>query len=329
MTSRRALITGIAGQDGSYLAELLVARGYAVHGIHRVGQDLARLRSVRDRLHLHAASVDDHAAVAALVSVIRPDECYHLAARSFVSYAFDAIGQATVNANIAATYAILAALRAHARGCRFYFAGSSEMFGNAEETPQREGTRFHPRSPYGIAKVAGYDLTRNHRQAYGLHAACGILYNHESERRGAAFVTRKVSLAAAAAKLGRAREVRLGNLDARRDWGYAPEYIEAMWRMVQLPEPGDYVVATGRTFVVRDFVAAAFDCVGLDWRDYCVVDETLYRPGEANELRGDASRARRDLGWSPQVGFHELVRRMVEADLARLRREEDRAHLAV
>jgi GDPmannose 4,6-dehydratase len=320
---RRALITGITGQDGSYLAEFLLGEGYEVHGIvRRVAiedpeQRLWRIRHLLDRLHIHAGSLESYASIFKVVERVQPDECYHLSAQSFVSYSFED-EFSTINTNINGTHFVLAALKDASPGCRFYFAGSSEMFGNATESPQSEKTPFYPRSPYGISKVAGFHLTRNYREAYGLFALSGILFNHESPRRGLEFVTRKVTRTAARIKLGLAKELRLGNLEARRDWGYAGDYVKAMWLMLQQEEPSDYVVATGETHSVKELVETSFSYLDLDWREHVVVDEALYRPAEIFELRGDSNRARRVLGWEPQVGFRELVRMMVDADLQEL-----------
>lgn len=319
MPQKRALITGITGQDGSYLAEFLLEKGYEVHGmVRRVALEdpehrLSRLLPVLDRLYLHAASLESYASIHTLVEKVQPEECYHLAAQSFVSYSFDD-EFSTLNANINGTHFLLAALKNLAPRCRFYFAGSSEMFGHAAEVPQRESTPFHPRSSYGISKVAGFHLTRNYREAYGLHASNGILFNHESPRRGYEFVTRKIATGVARVVAGRAGEVRLGNLEAQRDWGHAREYVQAMWLMLQQGEPDDYVVATGETHSVREFAELAFACVGLDYRRHLVVDEHLYRPAEVNVLLGDASKARQKLGWRHTVGFRELVREMVASE---------------
>jgi len=329
MTRKRALITGITGQDGSYLAELLLSQGSEVHGtVRRVALEdpqhrLWRIRHILDRVHLHAASLESYASLFRVVEEVRPDECYHLAAQSFVSYSFDD-EFSTINMNINGTHYLLSALKEMAPKCRFYFAATSEMFGNAAESPQNERTPFHPRSPYGISKVAGYHLTCNYREAYGIFACNGILFNHESERRGFEFVTRKVSSGVARIKSGKEEKLILGNLDAVRDWGYSPDYVRAMWLMLQQPEPDDFVVATGEAHSVRELVQAAFRVVDLDWRDCVVVDEKLYRPSEISALRGDSSKARRVLGWKPTLTFDELVTRMVEWDLRREREESDR-----
>ena len=317
--SKRALITGITGQDGSYLAELLLAKGYEVHGIvRRVALEdpenrLKRLEAIRQNLRLHAASLESYASLHQVIDKCKPEECYHLAAQSFVSYSFDD-EFSTLQTNINGTHYLLAAIKNLVPGCRFYFAGSSEMFGKAEEAPQNERTRFHPRSTYGISKVAGFDLTRNYREAYGMHACNGILFNHESPRRGFEFVTRKITSAVARILTGKATELPLGNLEAKRDWGHAREYVEAMWLMLQQPEPDDYVVATGETHSVRDFAELAFGSVGLDYRKYVTIDRDLYRPSEVNVLLGDASKAHRVLGWKHKVGFTDLVLEMVESD---------------
>ena len=320
--SMKALITGITGQDGSYLAELLLAKGYEVHGVvRRVALEdpihrLWRLRGILDRLPLHPASMESYASLYRVVEQVRPDECYHLAAQSFVSYSFDD-EFSTINTNVNGTHFMLSSIKEKAPACRFYFAGSSEMFGQPDRSPQDEDTPLRPRSPYGISKVAGLHLTRNYREAYGLFACSGICFNHESERRGWEFVTRKITAAAAEIKAGRATELPLGNLDARRDWGYAPEYVEAMWRMLQQDAPEDLVIASGQAHSVREFVGLAFDTAGLHWEDHVIVNERLFRPAEAHELRGDPRRAQQRLGWKAQVSFEELVRRMVEADLKR------------
>jgi GDPmannose 4,6-dehydratase len=316
---KRALITGITGQDGSYLAEFLLANGYEVHGaVRRVALEdpehrLVRLSAVRDRITLHAASLESFASVYQLAAKVLPDECYHLAAQSFVSYSFDD-EFSTLNTNINGTHFLLSAVKDLAPRCRFYFAGSSEMFGKAEELPQNERTRFHPRSSYGISKVCGFELTRNYREAYGLHASSGILFNHESPRRGFEFVTRKITSGVARILAGKSKQIPLGNLDAKRDWGHAREYVEAMWLMLQQPEPDDYVVATGETHSVREFVDLAFSHAGLDYKDYVVSDPTLFRPAEVNLLQGDCTKARAKLGWQSTIAFEALVREMVETD---------------
>ncbi|MGE3153738.1 MAG: GDP-mannose 4,6-dehydratase [Nitrospiraceae bacterium] len=318
--TKRALITGITGQDGSYLAEFLLEQGYEVHGIVRriaiedPAHRLWRILAIKDRLHLHAASLESLPSIYRVFQAVKPDECYHLAAQSFVSYSFED-EFSTLNANINGTHYVLAALKDCAPSCRLYFAASSEMFGKVAEVPQRETTRFHPRSAYGISKVAGFDLTRNYREAYGIRASCGILYNHESPRRGFEFVTRKITSHAARIKLGLIKELKLGNLESRRDWGHAREYVRAMWMMLQQPQAEDYVIATGEQHTVREFAEVAFSCLGLEYRDHVTVDPQLLRPAEVETLLGDATKARRELGWTPKISFTDLVAEMVEADL--------------
>lgn len=323
---KRALITGITGQDGSYLSELLLEKGYEVHGIvRRVALEdpahrLWRLNPILDRITLHPATMESYASLFSAVEKVKPDECYHLAAQSFVSYSFeDAFS--TINTNINGTLFMLSAIKEKAPDCRFYFAATSEMFGHAKQTPQNEDTPFYPRSPYGISKVAGFDLIRNYRESYGLFACSGILFNHESPRRGFEFVTRKITSTAARIKLGLADELRLGNLAAKRDWGYAGDYVQAMWLMLQQPEADDYVIATNETHSVEEFVELAFDTLGLNWRDYVVVDKQFYRPAEVHLLKGDYSKGQRKFGWRPKITFTDLVKMMVDADLENLRRK--------
>ena len=317
---KKALITGITGQDGSYLAELLLEKGYEVHGIvRRVALEhpqarMWRLRNILDQIHIHSGSIESYASVFNVISEIKPDECYHLAAQSFVSYSFED-EFSTVNTNLNGTHYVLSAIKRQAPECRFYFAASSEMFGNVKETPQNEETPFRPRSPYGISKMAGFELTRNYREAYGLFAISGILFNHESPRRGAEFVTRKITSAVAKIKLGIENEIRLGNLDARRDWGHALDYVRAMWLMLQQDEPDDFVIATGKSRSVREFLETAFRCVDLDYKKYLVIDEKLYRPSEVNVLEGDVSKAHQTLKWFPEITFEGLVQEMVDSDL--------------
>ena len=319
----RALITGITGQDGSYLAELLLEKGYEVHGIvRRVAIEdpehrMWRIRHFMDDVELHAASLESFPSLFKVVQRTRPDECYHLAAQSFVSYSFED-EFSTMNININGTHYVLAAVKEAVPQCRFYFAASSEMFGKVRESPQNEETRFHPRSAYGISKVAGFDLTRNYREAYGLHATSGILYNHESPRRGFEFVTRKITHQVAKIKLGLADKLSLGNLDAKRDWGHAQDYVYAMWMMLQQDSPDDYVIATGQNHSVRDFAERAFKIVGLDYLDYVVTDPAFFRPADVELLLGDASKACAKLGWSANYDFEALIKAMVEADVSQL-----------
>jgi GDPmannose 4,6-dehydratase len=323
---KRALITGITGQDGSYLAEHLLSEGYEVHGlVRRVALEdperrTGRISHLLDQVSLHGASLESYPSIFSVVSRVEFDECYHLAAQSFVAESF-ADGFSTMNTNINGTHYVLAALRELRPHCRFYFAGSSEMFGKVREVPQRETTPFHPRSPYGISKVAGFELTRNYREAYGMHCSSGILFNHEGPRRGFEFVTRKITSTVARIKLGLAHELRLGNLDAQRDWGHAGDYVRAMHLMLQQEEPDDYVVATGETHSVREFCELAFREAGLDYRDYVKTDPRFQRPAEVDLLIGDSSKARRVLGWSPHYTFAALVREMVSSDLEEARQE--------
>jgi len=323
---KKALITGITGQDGSYLAEFLLKKGYEVHGIvRRIALEdpkhrLWRIRHISNQLTFHPASLESYASLFNVVEKIRPDECYHLAAQSFVSYSFED-EFSTINTNINGTHRILSVIKQRVPECRFYCAGSSEMFGLAKETPQNEDTPFHPRSPYGISKVAGFDLTRNYREAYDLFGCNGILFNHESPRRGFEFVTRKITNAVSGIKLGLVNELRLGNLEAKRDWGFAGDYVQAMWLMLQQDQPDDYVIATGQTHSVKEFVELAFDYVNLDWKNYVVIDKNFYRPAEIHLLKGDYSKAKKILGWQPEVKFKKLVKMMIDADLREMKKE--------
>jgi GDPmannose 4,6-dehydratase len=316
----KALITGITGQDGSYLTELLLEKGYEVHGVvrHMALEDplhhLWRIRHLLDRITLHAGSMESYASIFNIVEQIRPDECYHLAAQSFVGYSFED-EFSTINTNINGTHFLLSAIKRKAPDCRFYFAASSEAFGKVRERPQDENTPFHPRSPYGISKMAGFELTRNYREAYHLHASSGILFNHESPRRGHEFVTRKITSNAVLIKLGREDKIKLGNLEAQRDWGHSRDYVRAMWLMLQQEEPDDYVIATGETHSVREFLDKAFSLLDLDYNRYLEIDPAFYRPAEATILQGNYAKAKRVLGWEPTVFFPELVKEMVESDL--------------
>ncbi len=318
--TKTALITGVTGQDGSYLAELLLSKGYKVHGTVRntSGDNLARIRHLGDSLHLHQANLVDQLSITRLIRDIHPDEIYNLAAWSFVPTSWTEPIQATDTTGLGVTR-LLEAIRLVDEDIRFYQASSSEMFGRAVEAPQSESTAFSPRNPYAVAKVCGHWTTVNSREHHSLYACSGILFNHESPRRGAEFVTRKISRTAAKIKLGLANELRLGNLQAKRDWGFAGDYVDAMWRMLQQETPEDYVIGTGQSHQVEQFVKAAFDCVDLNWQDYVVVDPKFYRPAEAHVLVANAEKANRNLDWKPQVKFSELVEMMVEADLAQLK----------
>ncbi|MBI5571865.1 MAG: GDP-mannose 4,6-dehydratase [Desulfomonile tiedjei] len=321
----KAVITGLAGQDGSYLAEFLLEKGYEVHGLVRRDalespeDKLWRLQPFLSDLILHASSLDNPGGISSILAKVKPRECYHLAAHSFVNYSFED-DFAVMAANLNTTLFVLAAVREVVPECRFYFAGSSEMFGNAPVSPQNESTPFNPRTPYGISKLAGFHVTKTYRDAHRLFACTGILFNHESPRRGLEYVTRKISHAAARISLGRQSQLRLGNLDALRDWGHSADYVRAMWLMLQQDRPDDYVVASGVAHTVREFAETAFREVGLDWKKFVCVDPQLYRSPETRPLTGDSSKSRTKLGWAPSVSFEELVSIMVQADLKEINR---------
>ena len=325
MKKKKALITGITGQDGSYLAEHLLSLGYEVHGIvRRVALEdpthhLWRLLSIADRLNFHSGTLESFPALYKILKDVQPDECYHLAAQSFVSISFED-EFSTMQTNINGTHYLLAAIKDTSPECRFYFAGSSEMFGMVEETPQRETTRFHPRSVYGITKVAGFELTRNYREAYNLFTCTGILFNHESPRRGFEFVTRKISSTAARIKLGLEKELRLGNIDAKRDWGFSGEYVQMMHSMLQQKKPDDFVIGTGETHSVREFLQIVFEDLKLNYEDFLVIDQRFYRPAEVEILVADPSKAREKLGWDPKVTFTEIALKMVRYDYDNLKK---------
>jgi GDPmannose 4,6-dehydratase len=332
---KKALITGITGQDGSYLADLLLEKGYEVHGIIRRAStfNTSRIDHLYAdphingvRLFLHYGDLGDSVNLVKLLYELKPDEIYHLGAQSHVRVSFD-IPEYTSDITAVGTIRILEAIREVGIRSRFYGASSSEIFGKVQQVPQSEKTPFWPRSPYGVAKLFSYWATVNYRESYGLHACNGILFNHESPRRGETFVTRKVSRAVAAIKYGLQHELFLGNLDAKRDWGYAPEYVEGMWRILQQDSPQDFVLATGESWSVREFVEAAFAHVDLDWKEYVKHDPRYERPAEVDLLVGEASKAKKLLGWEPKVRFHDLIRIMVDADLQLLSRETPRKHL--
>ena len=315
-----ALITGITGQDGSYLAEYLIKKKYKVHGIvRRVALEdrshrLWRIKHILKKIHIHAASLESYASIVKIIQKIKPTEIYHLAAQSYVDYSFrDEFS--TLNININGTHYLLSAVKDFSPRTKLYFAGSSEMFGKVQQIPQSEKTPFYPRSAYGISKVTGHDLTRNYREAYNLFCSTGILFNHESPRRGFEFVTRKISHGVAKIKLGMEKKLVLGNLDAKRDWGHAKDYVEAMWMMLQKKRPDDFVVATGKQHSVREFAKQAFEVAGLDYRKHIVIDKNLFRPAEVNTLLGNYSKARRILKWKPKISFKSLVKDMVESDI--------------
>jgi GDPmannose 4,6-dehydratase len=323
VAKRKAFITGITGQDGSYLAELLLEKDYEVYGMIRRSSSFntARIDHIFGDVELMFGDLTDGSVLNRLMRTIRPDEVYNLGAQSQVHVSFQ-IPEFTADATGMGTLRLLDAIREEDVKCRFYEAGSSEMFGQVHETPQTEATPFHPRSPYGVSKVFGYWITRNYREAYGMYAANGILFNHESPRRGPTFVTRKVTRAIGAILRGEQNELLLGNLEAKRDWGYARDYMEGAWRMLQADEPDDYVLATGETHSVRELLDEAFGYVELDWHDYVKTDERYFRPAEVDTLLGDASKAKEKLGWEPSVRFAELVRMMVDHDRERRQTEE-------
>ena len=318
--NKTALITGISGQDGSYLAELLLSKGYKVHGIVRkIAFEnptfrLGRISHIFDKIILHPGSIENYANVFTAVEKSQPDECYHLAAQSFVSYSFkDSFSTLTTNIN--GTHYLLEALRLKAPKCKFYFAATSEMFGNSQETPQNESTPFNPRSPYGVSKLTGFHLTKNYREAYNMFACSGILFNHESPRRGLEFVTRKITNGVAKIKLGKLNSLELGNLHAERDWGHARDYVKAMWLMLQGVSPCDYVISTGKTHSILEFVKLAFNVVNFTCERYVTINKKFFRPAEVNFLCGDSSLAREYLQWKPEISFNDMVSEMVLSDL--------------
>jgi len=316
LSAKKALITGITGQDGSYLAELLLEKGYDVHGLIRRSSSFNtwRIDAVRDRLELHYGDLVDQNSLMRTLEAIEPDEVYNLAAQSHVKVSFE-MPEYTTDVTAMGVLRVLDAVRELSPKTRVYQAGSSEMFGLIQENPQTERTPFHPRSPYGVSKVFGHWMAVNYREGYGMHVSNGILFNHESPRRGENFVTRKITMGLAAIRKGKAKELRLGNLDAQRDWGFAKDYVEAMWRMLQQEKPDDYVIATGETHSVREFLEEAFSYAGLDWKDFVKVDPKYFRPAEVDLLLGDPGKAKRVLGWEPKVTFKALVRLMVDADM--------------
>lgn len=315
----RALITGITGQDGSYLAEFLLEKGYEVHGLVRRSslEKYDRVAHIADSVHFVEGDLTDQSSLDQAVQQLKPDEIYNLAAQSFVPVSWN---QPVLTADVTGLGAlrVMEAIRKHSPQSKFLQASSSEMFGKVRESPQTEQTPFHPRSPYGVAKVFGHHITVNYRESYGIFACSSICFNHESPRRGSEFVTRKVTQAAARIKLGLADKLKMGNIEAQRDWGFAGDYIRAMWLMLQQPQADDYVIATGQTHSVKELLEVAFACVGLDWKDYVEIDPRLVRPAEVDYLCGDASKALRVLGWKPQVQFKELIEMMVESDLKAL-----------
>ena len=323
---KTALITGITGQDGSYLAELLLKKNYKVHGIvRRVALEdrthrLWRLRKILNKITLHAASLESYASLVKIVQKTKPDEIYHLAAQSYVAYSFED-EFSTINTNVGGTHFMLSAVKEFSPKSKFYFAGSSEMFGRVKEVPQNEKTPFNPRSAYGISKVTGYELTKNYREAYNLFCCTGILFNHESPRRGFEFVTRKISHAAARIKLGMEKNLELGNINARRDWGHAEDYVLAMWKMLQLKKPEDFVIATGKQHSVGEFAKLAFEFLDLDYKKYIKYNKVYDRPSDVDSLLGNYSKAKKIIKWKPKIGFKELVKNMTTEDLKLVKKQ--------
>jgi GDPmannose 4,6-dehydratase len=321
---KKALITGISGQDGSYLSEFLISKNYEVHGvIRRVALEdethrLWRLRNMREKVVLHSGSLESFPSLAKIINKVKPDEIYHLAAQSYVANSFED-EFSTLNTNINGTHYMLASMKEFSPKSKFYFAGSSEMFGKTVETPQNESTKFYPRSAYGISKVTGFELTRNYREAYNFFASTGILFNHESPRRGFEFVTRKISLAVARIKNNLQKNLKLGNIKAKRDWGHAKDYVQAMWLMLQQNEPADYVIGTGKQHSVEEFLKIAFEFVNLNYKDYVEIDARFYRPAEVETLLADPSNSKKKLGWEPKTKFEDLVKEMVESDLKNIK----------
>ena len=325
--TKTALITGITGQDGAYLSELLLSKKYKVHGlVRRVALEdkthrLWRLRNILNKINLHAASLESYASIVKIIQKIKPHEVYHLGAQSYVSYSFED-EFSTINTNVNGTHYMLSAIKEFSPKTKFYFAGSSEMFGKVAEVPQKETTPFHPRSAYGISKVTGFDLTRNYREAYNLFCCSGILFNHESPKRGFEFVTRKISHSVAKIKLGLQKDVHLGNIEAKRDWGHAKDYVKGMWMMLQTKKPEDFILCTGKQHSVKEFARLAFAEVGLDYKKYIKIDKKLKRPAEVNTLLGSYSKAKKKLGWKPTVTFKQLVKEMVLSDLEFVKKEK-------
>ena len=322
----KALITGITGQDGSYLAEFLLKKGYEVHGIvRRVALEnpdhrLWRIKKIIKKIHLHSGSMESYASIFNIFNRIKPNEFYHLAAQSYVDYSFQD-EFSTLSSNISSTHYCLSAIKETGLYTKFYFAGSSEMFGKVKKIPQNENTPFHPRSSYGISKVAGFELTRNYRETYNMHASTGILFNHESERRGFEFVTRKISRSAALIKLKKQKYLELGNLKAKRDWGYAPEYVQAMWLMLQEKKPDDFVVGTGETYSINYFAEKAFETLGLDFQKYLKINPLFFRPAEVDLLVADSTKINKKMGWKAKTKIDKLIEKMILNDFNLLKKE--------
>ena len=320
MKKKIALITGITGQDGSYLAEFLLKKKYKVHGIiRRVAMEdqdhrLWRIKHILNKVTIHAATLESYASLVKIISVVKPTELYHLGAQSFVSYSFQD-EFSTLNTNINGTHYVLSAIKDFSPQTKLYFAGSSEMFGKVQRIPQNEKTRFYPRSSYGISKCTGFDLVRNYREAYKLFACTGILFNHESPRRGFEFVTRKITSAVAKIKSGKQKYLELGNIKAKRDWGHAKDYVEAMWKMLQQNKPDDFVIGTGKVHSVENFLKLSFKYAGLDYKKYLKINKKFYRPSEVDFLVADFSKAKKKLNWKPRIKFNQLVKEMTDSDL--------------
>lgn len=325
---KKAIITGITGQDGSYLAELLLDKGYEVHGLVRREsfEDIERLsniKDIKDKLHLHEGSLNDHLTIYKIFSKVLPDECYHLSASSFVNYSFNDEFQ-TMNNNFNSTHYLLSTIREVNKNCKFYFAGSSEMFGEPNESPQTENTPFNPKSIYGISKVSSHYLLKNYREKENIFACTGIMYNHESPRRGSQFVTKKIVHSAVKIKLGLQNKLYLGNLDAKRDWGYAPDYVKAMWQILQSDKADDFIIATGRLHTVREFLEIAFSYLDLDYQDYVEVDPKFFRASEKNPLCGNPSKIKSTIGWKNTKSLEEIIKEMIDEEIYKLKQGENK-----
>ena len=319
VSRKKAIITGITGQDGSYLAELLLLKGYEVHGVIRREsfediEKLSNIKDIKDRLYLHEGSVNDHLTIYKIFSKVMPDECYHLSASSFVNYSFNDEFQ-TMNNNFNSTHYLLSTIREVKKDCKFYFAGSSEMFGEPNEVPQTENTPFNPKSIYGISKVSSHYLLKNYRKKEGMFACTGIMYNHESQRRGAQFVTKKIISSAVKIKKGSQDKLYLGNLEAKRDWGYSPSYVNAMWKILQFDKPDDYIIATGKLHTVREFLEITFSYLGLEYKNHVEIDPKLFRASESTPLCGDPRKIKNIIGWENSKNLKEIIKEMIDGEL--------------
>ena len=325
---RKAIITGITGQDGSYLAELLLSKGYEVHGLVRREsfediEKLENIKHIKDRLHLHEGSLNDHLTIYKIFSKVLPDECYHLSASSFVNYSFNDEFQ-TMNNNFNSTLYLLSTIREVKKECKFYFAGSSEMLGEPNESPQTEDTPFNPKSIYGISKVSSHYLLKNYREKEGIFACTGIMYNHESPRRGSQFVTKKIISSAVRIKMGLQNELYLGNLDAKRDWGYAPDYVEAMWQILQADRPDDFIISTGKLHTVREFLEIAFSYLDLNYEDYVELNPKFYRASEKNPLCGNPSKIKQTIGWENRKSLENIIKEMIDSEINKYKQQGER-----